>query len=119
MFKHLILATALLFTAGCNSYAKGEVEKMPVVPAAAEQVGQYPTVCPSGLLILRYDYELPGDETVAIFKEPNKLPRVYIRWDAKEEIAEAWIDDVKFSNEEGLRKAVPSGKACDVFTESK
>ena len=116
MFKHALLATALLLTAGCNSYAKAE--KMPAVPVAAEQTDQAPIVCPSGLVLLRYDYSL-GDETIATFKEPNKLPRIYMRWDAKGQLVEAWVDDVKFSNEEGLKKAVPSGKACDVFTESK
>jgi hypothetical protein len=99
----LLLGASLMFAS--------PVLATPPVPADAEQTNQQALDC-EGSTILKYEYKLPADESLLIFKEPNQKPLIYIKFDANDMPVEAYVGERKVDFIE-LIKEFPS--PCDAF----
>ena len=93
--------------------AAGPALAIPAIPSDAIQTGQTFWSCESGPM-LRYMYEQPDGTVIVTFKQPNKEPRIYLRWKPGNDGAadEIWVDAKQMTLDE-LRATYPS--PCAVF----
>ena len=93
--------------------AAGPALAVPAIPSDAIQTNQTFGSCESGP-ILRYMYEQPDGTVIVVFKQPNKEPRIYLRWRPinENDADEVWVDEKKMTMDE-LRASYPS--PCAVF----